>query len=169
MTAGLKAPLWDMQNGNAVKFRDGRAAVSVCSVLSEIHKAQSTVRYGRMGRSLEVRRKSENLPEVGCTQLLCSRDLERRCGHTDAGLGRWSVHQCLQEPSFLSRERRFFCAPRVLASRARDIRKEVGTDEALRDSMPSHRSACLVVTHVTTRQTEQHLSLIHISEPTRPY
>ena len=55
--------------GNAVKIRDGRAAVSVCSdCKSEIRETfypLSGIRdWCRMGRSLEVRRKSENLPVV---------------------------------------------------------------------------------------------------------
>ena len=59
-------------NGNAVRSRDGRAAVGVCSDDSATNYHESEVREAiyplfaaeRMGRSLEVRRESENLPAV---------------------------------------------------------------------------------------------------------
>ena len=54
-----------------MKIRDGRAAVSVCSDprIGNPRRLLSTVRPMGMGRSLEVRRKSENLPVIDCTLL----------------------------------------------------------------------------------------------------
>ena len=67
---GPKALVLGYSNGNAVKIRGGRAAVSVCSDFQvgnprNILPLSVNKNLCWMGRRFEVRRKSENLPAVG--------------------------------------------------------------------------------------------------------